>query len=233
MRLGLYKRMPVFISAGKKNYIKRKLFICIFIIISLLFAYLFFERVYPNYISRVEMYASNLATSTINSTLSQIIKKDYEDKDFVKIKTNNSGAVTSVEANTIQMNAFKTDLIDELQKNINNLPDGYITIPIGSLLKKEIFSGLGPRMKIKTVPNGMVKADFSEEFISCGINQVKHKIFLEVSVKISVISAAMHKSQMVKTSVPISETVISGVVPNYYGGYMSIADQMNKNKEFE
>ena len=127
------------------------------------------------------------------------------------------------------MNAFKAELTKKLQDNINNLPDGYIMIPLGSLSNKEIFSGLGPKIKIKIIPNGIVKTDFSEEFVSCGINQVKHRISLDVSVKISVISATMYKTQEVNTSVPVSETIISGVVPNYYGGYMGFTNQPSES----
>ena len=176
MRLGLYKRTPVFVSAGKKRIIKRRIVFSLFLLLVSVFVYLFFERVYPNYISRVDIYASNLATSVINSTLSDVLGDGYND-EFVDVKTSSGGTVTSVEADTASMNSFKAELTQKLQNNINNLPDGYVTIPLGSLLNKEIFSGLGPKMKIKTVPNGIVRVDFSEEFVSCGITRSSIKYF--------------------------------------------------------
>lgn len=228
MRMKLYRHTPVFMNRYKKRGLINKFMFCFVCFILLTFIYLFFERIYPNYISRVEIYANNLATSTINKTLSEVLQTKYS--EFVNISADKNGTVTSVEANTLSMNTFKADFIDTLQKRINELPDGSISIPLGSLSNKEIFSGFGPKIKIKTVPNGIVRADFSEEFVSCGINQVKHKIFLDVSVTITLASAAMYKTQTVHTAVPISETIIGGTVPNYYGGNLGLTAMNPENK---
>lgn len=223
MRLGLYKRSPAFMSGYRTRRIKFKMIFYLFILLLLVLSYLFFERVYPNFMSRVEVYANNLATVTINNTLSEVLKSGFNETKFVDVVSGTDGRVTSVKADTMAMNTFKAELADKLLEKVNTLPDGYVTLPLGSLSKKEIFSGIGPRIRIKIVPNGMAKVDFSEEFISCGINQVKHKIVLDVSLTVTLISATMRKAQTVHTTVPVSETIISGVVPNYYGGNMNFA----------
>lgn len=178
--------------------------------------YLFFERVYPNYINRVDIYMENTATALINSALSEAMRST-DASDFEIINTDTDGNITSVESNTYEMNLFKARYTDILLEKIKDNPPGYVIMPLGSLSGKEIFSGIGPRIKIKTEINGMVKTDFCENFVSCGINQVKHKIFIDVSVRFSAISATMHRSRTIKTTIPVSETVISGVVPKYYG----------------
>ena len=81
---------------------------------------------------------------------------------------------------------------------------------------------MGYRIPISISTDGFAKIDFDDEFTSCGINQVKHKIYMTISVRISVISAVFTKTETVTSGVPVAETIISGTVPNYYGDNMSI-----------
>lgn len=217
MRMGLYKKRIVGIFGLKK------IILLIFLSVTMFFLWLFCERIYPNYISRIEIYAENLAVSAINSTLAETLQNFETDKYFSNVGLDNDGTISSIEENTGRINLFKAEYVKLLQEKINNLPKGYITIPLGSLFEKEFLSGFGPEIKIKTAPYGVVRADFEEEFTACGINQVKHKIFLNVNVKITMVSATMRKSKNVNETVPISETVISGTVPKYYGSGTGIA----------
>lgn len=223
MRFGIYKNKRVFIGGYKRHVIKRRVAWLLAFILSVTVFYIFFERIYPNYISRLEIYADNLAVKSVNSALSQILKEGYQDISFVEVFKNDSGMVTSLETNTMAMNRFKSDFLDVLQKKIGKLPEDSVSIPLGSLLRYEIFSGLGPKIKIKIVPNGFAKADFFEEFTDCGINQVKHKVFLNVSFSVNITSATMKKTRQVETNVPVSETIITGEVPYYYGNGSNIA----------
>ncbi len=209
MRLRLYKRR-VFQKKGCRR-------MCLLVIFAALVValYLFFERIYPNYMARLDIFAENLAVRMINATLPEAIRAS--DGKFSDITFGENGTVSSIEENTNQMNLFKSEYVRLLQDKINNMPAGYVSIPLGSLLSKEIFSGMGPEIKIKTVPYAVVRADFKESFVSCGINQVKHKIYLEAEVKITMVSATMRKTKTVKECVPVSETVIGGTVPRYYG----------------
>ena len=192
-----------------------KFYFVLLIVFTVLSGHLFFSRIYPNYTARVDIYMNNLGNKVINSALSEIMRNKSGDY-FENIQTNSEGRVMSVEADTYKMNLFKAEYTDLLLEKLDNA--GYIEIPLGSLLKEEMFSGFGPKMKIKVVSNGTVKTDFSEDFVSCGINQVKHKIYIKVSVSFSAISATMRRSRTVETEIPIADTVIPGTVPNYYGG---------------
>ncbi len=205
MRANLYRKK-----------IDKKIYAAVFFAALLYICFLFFERVYPNYIARVDIYMDNAANAAINSALAQTMKKESFE-NFGNSESDSDGKITLVEGDTYAMNLFKAKYTENLYKIVNETEPGYVVMPLGSLLKNEIFSGMGPMIRIKTQINGIIKCDFADSFESCGINQVRHKIYLDVSVNFCAVSAAMNRSRTVKTTVPVSETIISGTVPKYYG----------------
>ncbi len=224
MRLGLYKKGCFF--ARERRFKKTKKCIVGIFILSfvLLVSYTFFERIYPNYITRAESHANNLSIRMINKSAKEILEeKNYN--EFSIIEKDAEGKVVSIEARTVEMNKFKADVISKLQENIKSSSEGYIYIPLGSLLKKEMFAGMGPKIKIKVLPTSIVEADFSDEFVSCGINQTKHKISLNVSLTMTLVSATMKKHVTTTQTLPISETIISATVPYYYGNGIISTDK--------
>ena len=79
------------------------------------------------------------------------------------------------------------------------------------------LAGLGPKVPIRIYPVSIVNADFKESFDSVGINQVKHKLYLDVSMKMSFVGMMFAQADTVETSVLLNETIIVGDTPTYYG----------------
>lgn len=161
------------------------------------------------------------ALEVINSAVDCVFS-DINSQDMVKISTDESGKITSVSADTIAMNKLKSHISKTIHNLCEDAETSKISIPIGSLTSFSVLQGIGYRIPVKISTDGYAKIDFDDEFINAGINQVKHKIFMTISVKMSVISAAMSKSEVVQTEIPVAETVISGAVPNYFGENLSV-----------
>lgn len=203
MRVSLYKRK-----------LKKKLiFWAIAAAITLMCA-LFLERIYPNYVERVSICMENAANQIINEAVLNTVRSGF---DFERITTDGDKNSCAVSGDTEKMNLFKAKYTEELYSLIEKRGCEYVYVPLGSLSRHAVFSGWGPKIKIKTVINGVVKTDIKDSFEPCGINFVKHKIYLETAVSFSSISAAMTGRKSVTAEIPLAETVISGNVPNYYG----------------
>lgn len=206
------------------NYSGRLRFISLFVVFSLIFSWLFFvilARFKPVFEEKASHAAKTKAVDIINKATDDVFF-DISSPDLVIIDKNENGGITSVSANTIEINRLKTKLSKSIQEYAENSDGQNVYIPIGSLTSFPVLQGFGYRIPVKISTDGYAKIDFDDEFTSCGINQVKHKIFMTVSVRVSVISASYTKSETVTTEVPVSETVITGTVPTYYGDNMSI-----------
>ncbi len=217
MRLGLHKhRIRIFPRKSKNNVTVYLVFILL-LLVTIYVSVLFFVRVQPIFLSHADSYAINAASKAINDSLNEVFSQEFISyKDLVTINTDSDGNVVSLESNAAKINYLKSKVAAAMQKNITNSAGGKISIPLGSVFNCEILQGFGPKIPIGVVPVGIAKVDFADEFVSGGINQVRHKVYLDVEVTVSIVSAAMNKEETVTNRVLVAETIIVGNIPKYY-----------------
>lgn len=160
-------------------------------------------------ISESTNYAVNLAV-----ILSMRGTVTYE--DLIHIVSDASGKISMIQANSIQINALSREVIDKTYNYIMEKIKDPLKIPLGAFSGIPLISGIGPDVVIETVPYGSVKCNFLSEFISAGINQTVHKIYLSVKTSISLILPFNKVVVDDVTEVLISESLIIGEIPETY-----------------
>lgn len=86
----------------------------------------------------------------------------------------------------------------------------------GSLTGVRILSGIGPDINIKFLDSGTVETKVRSEFESAGINQTIHRIYLDVSCMVSILTPYNVVNQTIKNEVVLAENVVVGLVPSTY-----------------
>lgn len=217
MRMGLNRRRLQRFYSKRKSFITIYLTAVLLIVAAVYFIVTFFFRVQPIFVSHASSYVNNVATKAINDSVNEVFSKEFISyKDLVIINTDEKGNVTSIEANISKINNLKSQIAGTTQSNLAKIDNGQILIPIGSVFNNELMQGFGPKIPITVVPTSVVNVDFDDEFVSSGINQVRHKIFLVVTAKVSLVSRTMKKSESVTNRVLVAETIIVGSTPEYY-----------------
>ena len=199
-------------------------YLYIFIIGVLFFIFLFLSvliRFKPVFEEKASHAAKSLAIKFVNNATESVFS-DIALSEMTIIDKDNSGNIVSVTTDSVEMNKLKTKLSKNIQIFAENAENTTIHIPIGSLTSIDVLQGFGCRIPINISTDGVAKIDFDDEFVSVGINQVKHKIYLIASVRVTVVSYVYSKTETIETEIPVSETIISGVVPNYYGDKISV-----------
>lgn len=215
MRMGLSKSN--IIKYKHRGTVKK---ICFYLIIFTILSFLLIiiVRLRSAFLRFMVPYAINIGSDAINYTVSDYFKKNsYSYEDFVTISYNNENEITSVQTNSTLMNRVKADLSIYLQEQVSSLKVSTVSVPLGSIFDNPVFAGYGPDIKLKVKPTDITDLVFSDSFESCGINQVRHKIYIEAFVNISIHCASMSKTEIIEDTIPIAETVIVGRVPSYYG----------------
>ncbi len=87
----------------------------------------------------------------------------------------------------------------------------------GNFTGNSLLLGYGPNIKLKVIPIGTVSTEFKTEFISAGINQTRHRVYLGVICTMYVIAPLISSEIVVNNSVTVAETVLIGEVPEFYG----------------
>jgi len=83
-------------------------------------------------------------------------------------------------------------------------------------IRKSLFAAGGPKINVRVIPTGSVETDFESEFVSAGINQTRHRIYLEVKTTVGIVVPFTDKKTEITTRIPVAETVIIGDVPEFY-----------------
>lgn len=89
-----------------------------------------------------------------------------------------------------------------------------MNIPLGYMTKNLMFYNLGPKININMSQIGNITSDYESIFESAGINQTRHKIYLNVHMKMRVVVPLNSKEVEISSQIPIAETIIVGKIPD-------------------
>lgn len=205
----------------KKKYKKNKslrifIFLVLFFLISIYGFLLLEKKIKPTVLSIAEVKIKEVATRSINESVNEKFANTIKYEDLILIKTDNEGNIEMLQANTVKMNKIASEVALLIQDNISNFKSSQVSIPLGNILGSQLLSQWGPMIKINIVPIGMAKVNFKTEFEASGINQTRHKIYLDVNTQAKIIVPFSSSITSVQTTIPITETVIVGDVPDSY-----------------
>ena len=79
-----------------------------------------------------------------------------------------------------------------------------------------LLSGFGPRIPIKISMTGSVDTEIKSEFISQGINQTLHRVYVNFNCDMTVVTPMKRYNQNVVNQFIIAEHVIVGNIPDSY-----------------
>jgi sporulation protein YunB len=157
------------------------------------------------------------ATMAINNAAGKVLKEQNIDYDkLMTLEKDGNGNITAVKADALQINMLKYEVTNEVVKEINAISSNELSIPIGTIIGGQIFSGLGPRIEVTVEPVGSVETNIDNEFTSTGINQTRQEVMLDVKASITIIVSSYNVATTVDSNFDIADTVIVGNVPSSY-----------------
>ncbi|SHI64520.1 sporulation protein YunB [Clostridium amylolyticum] len=199
----------------KKSKFKTEVFFVLSILFLLfsIFIYAFDRIVMPTVIIVAESEIKAKVSEIISANALLIYKEGFNYDELVKIEKDVDGYITMVRTDTLKMNNLASSVALKSQKDISNIGNMGIKFPIGYITKNNIMSYWGPKITIKMEPIGHTKTSYDSKFETAGINQTRHKIYLNMESKVRIIIPLQSREVELKTEIPIVETIIVGKVP--------------------
>ena len=155
--------------------------------------------------------------SQVTAAVEQWAARDLQERgvdysDFVTITRDEAGEITALSADMARLNLLRAELSAHL---LERLEDSQLelTVPVGSLLPIEPTWARGPELHLRALALGTASAEFESEFTSAGINQTRHRLWLELSVPVTVLLPGGGEELTVDSRLCVAETVIVGQVP--------------------
>ena len=210
-------KLPKFFIINNKRNIKNKKiykFFIIFFIFLLLFGSIV-KAVTPVFNRLCIDKAKSAATIITNEETTNAIM-DYKYSDFIIVHKDDVGNILMLESNMKNINIVISDIATKIQKRINDTKEENISISLGSFTGVSILSGRGIKVPIRISTIGNVKTNVRSEFISQGINQTLHRLYLDVESEISVLTPFNTINESIKNQLILAENIIVGEIPETY-----------------
>lgn len=206
-------------QSRKKLSLKAKTYICLgtFLFI-LLCLFLYFQFIVTPLVVDVSYaHVDSVATTMISDAIYEVTQEGgYNYDDFMEINYAQDNSISFISANTITLNNFARELSTKAQIYLDKVGSYEIKVPLGSFTGITALSGVGPDIALHVVPIGSVITSFRSNFVSEGINQTIHSLYIDVNVSLSVILPLTTKNLDFVTQVLVCEHFINGKVPEVY-----------------
>lgn len=200
-------------------YLSLKRLLALILIATLLFTFLFVIlieiKLRPIFHSISRTKVSTMVTKLVNRAIRKK-SKEFTYGDLVKLKTDAEGNVIFMQPNIQKINHVSSQLALEIQSSLKKIKGKEIELPLFQVFGIDILANYGPKLDVKVIPYSSINTDIVDYFQSAGINQTRHKIDLQVIVKTRVVIPYLSEDIQIDTTVPLTEAVIVGDVPEVY-----------------
>ena len=209
---------PLHIRAIQRKRRKQKVIIILAAILAILvFSGGYFQKNATRVLLSISEATMRASTATaVNDAVFYTLTDEMRYDDLVNVTRNDRGEIVSVAANALKINKIARDTASISQANLKNLSLNGIPVPIGALTGIEALAGIGPSVHFKIIPVSSVNCDFSSEFMSVGINQIKHSIYLNVVASISIVMPSRTEKFDIVTDILVGEFILVGSIPDTY-----------------
>lgn len=213
----IYSRPRIRIPKMKISKEKANKIITIIMVITIAFSVvkLGLDAVLPMFDTLCENRAKSIATMVSNEQATNVMKK-YTYDELFSIEKDANGNIAMIKSNIIPINEIISDVANKIQENMNNRGKEDIEIALGSFTGFKLLAGRGPGVKIKITTIGDVETDLKSEFISTGINQTLHRVYLQVKCKVNILTPFNSISKDITNQVLLVENIIVGNIPDTY-----------------
>lgn len=177
----------------------------------------------PSLIALCKVRSESLANSIAGKAVQEVMG-GLGYLDLITLDRDDNGEILALRANVIEMNKISAEISTVILNKYSELEDMYIRIPIGNFTGNELLAGRGPKIEVKIVPVGTVGTDYKTEFISTGINQTRHRVYLEIKSKMTIVAPFTNKTVEVINNVNVAETVLIGNVPETFYNLEGLTD---------
>lgn len=201
-----------------RRWLRRSFQLLIFLVVLCVLLLTVFRTRYHDAIrSLSQTQVMNATSDLINDAIDQQIAIGNIQYDrIVYFEKDLNGRITALKTNMTEVNRLKTAILNLINDEILALDTTDITIPIGSLLLPEFFSGRGFGIPIQILSIRNSDASFHSYFTEAGINQTLQQLTMDVSVDVSVLVLGKAESFTVTSQVVVAETIIVGQVPDTF-----------------
>lgn len=210
--------------------VKRRRLMRRLLLLALVAALLFLladRNVKPLVFSLAEARSAAMASQVLSGAMAEALGEGVGYDELMNVRMDEKGQVALLSANTLRMNLLADRAGEAALRRLQSMSSEEVSVPLGAALGITLFAGAGPQIPISIVPVGSISSDFATEFEACGINQTRHKVYLQLTASIRIVIPTGAKTTHVSANMLVAESIIVGAVPDSFVGYNLNEAEMN------
>jgi len=160
-----------------------------------------------------------LALTSINQSVQAELGKQGDDVEYSQImhlERDDDGRIVMMSPDTMLINRLVADIMLSVDESLADLTDQSISIPLGVVTGSSLLASLGPDINVSFIISATPEAKVMDEFISAGINQTRHRIYVEITAQVAVVVPFDQKLIDVTATILLAEGIIVGYTPDTY-----------------
>lgn len=161
------------------------------------------------------------ATEAVNKAVREKIANSVDYHELISVQKDSSGRIVLMQPNIVRINQLASDTTLAINEALKELANQKFYIPVGQVLGSQLLANYGPRITVSIYPVGTVKTNVFDRFEEAGINQTRHRLYLDIVSQVKVVVPLITSNVRVSEQVPITDTVIVGQVPSFYVSFNS------------
>ena len=163
--------------------------------------------------NELEIHAMNAIDEAVYDVLSEY---PVEYTSLITSEKSENGSVNALYTNTISMNRLKSQMSLMINENISNTHNARVGVPAGAFTGLVLLSNFGPDIYVALTLDGSVNTTIKSEFISAGINQTMHRVYMEVEANVSLTCPIINYETEFTSEYELCQTVIVGNTPQLF-----------------
>lgn len=199
-----------------KKYKKLHFIILAVVVVVVIFVIILVSRACHEFETIVSRSVYYKTQDEVYACINRYIGQSDELTDFVIVNKDSNGNITDIQTDSAKINMIKSQLNTEISKTFDNNDKRTIEFPVGTLTGIDIVSGMGADISISCHTIGNINTTLKSYVESCGINQVKYSLYIDIVAEICIILPTESKNITFDEQYLLAETVIVGSIPEVY-----------------
>ncbi len=171
------------------------------------------RKIRPAILAAAVMECDGIATRAINTVILEKVAPTVSYRDLINIEKDETGKIVMAQTNIAEINRIMALTTVATGDAVTEISDSEIKIPLGAATGIYFLASYGPAIPVTLKPMGRVNTVVFDSFEDAGINQTRHKIYLQVITEVQIIVPLIADSIEVFTVMPLADSIYLGEVP--------------------
>lgn len=176
-------------------------------------------QLYPALKAMAEMKAQALATDILTDTMQEVLTESgIQSADLIEYYYNPAGEAFAYSIDTVAIEKLAAQANTKMGQMLDQKQDFPLQIPIGQLTHNPLLAAIGPDIPVHVRLVGNPGVDYGRSFESAGINEINHRIWIQMEVQIQVTTPLLTDVLAAQMQFTLIDQTLSGQVPMTYLG---------------